>query len=331
MIPQDGDTKAPSPKRGGPLPALAASIAIVLAIFLCIWLRASSSRHTQPGDPRAAFFVRSGATAAMVLVDKVRSGRTVQAGYRVAAIDVATGELLAERVFDDDLLTCWPAGGAGIWCDGDELRLLAIPQLTDVATVAELIRKAGHGDPVPRQYQEDAGGIIVLLADGRGVRVDGATLAVTDGDARKVHGTGSLDTACKTSPSVRVGPDSIEFGAGPRHPILRRPADVSGDLAPAPGAATFLSSDTPAFLEVGDPARLLVLHSKSLDAATNSTLLSQVDARLQVRWTVDVGGGCQAAALIGDELVIATSDATHRVSMIDLESGEVRWRFSFDG
>ena len=47
---------------------------------------------------------------------------------RFAIVDLATGKMVASKLYEDRQLTCWPAGGARIWCDeNQQVSVLSVP------------------------------------------------------------------------------------------------------------------------------------------------------------------------------------------------------------
>ncbi len=315
--------------------AIPAVLVAVGCVALGMRCAAKSDLRTQDGTPKHAMIVRGPNAATLVLTDHVRVARS-SSGDRLTAVDVATGHELGLRVFDDPL-HCWPAPPARTWCattDG-ELSLLEVPSLATVATVDDLLTKSGIGKPVHGEWRVDGADLVVVLADGKGARVSSATLEVTPADATNIQGHSIPNEDCVRHSTATVGTDRLDFGPGPRHPLLRFAHRAFGQAAPPPPIATtttpiFLRRDqAPEFLDVGDPTALLVLHEGSLDPARPMPQLSRVDATPQLRWTANLDGTCRHAELIDGALVIATSDPTHRAFALDLATGAVRWQFTF--
>jgi hypothetical protein len=269
------------------------AIGLVAIAILVLRCRTKAGLHTQAGHPHDDFVVGSGNDAKIVLVDRVSNFNSMYWGFRVAVIDM-TGTLLAERVFDD-AVKCEPATGAGIWC-----------VMSD------------HGTP-PR----------ILFAIPELTEVPDSVIAGREKGQKPW---------CKTTDSLSLGTERLGFGDGPRYPLVRRPAELErvgpAPITPPAEATTFLRKDgKPDFVDLADPALILILHDSSLDPNPIAQI-SRVDEHLQRRWTADLGTEliyrCTSATLSGRKLVISTRDANSRIVAIDVDSGKVLWRFAFD-
>jgi hypothetical protein len=115
--------------------------------------------------------------------------------------------------------------------------------------------------------------VVVVLTDGRGARIESATLAVQAADATGIHGSDFPTKSCQTKDTWKLDAGYLVFGEGPRHPLLMAPRNY-GTLPPAPPSApTFLKKDdNPDFLVLPAPSPLLVLSKSSLDPNTATWL-----------------------------------------------------------
>ncbi len=333
-------TGEPKPRKAWDPKLLAVPLAIAIAAGLKLWAhrRARNALRTQGGDPGSGFVVRAPGGNVVVILDRVSAGFGRRAGVtafgaRLTSLDAATGKQLGTRVLEDESLPagCWPAAPGRAWCsvNAGGLVLLETPSFASVASTDDLVAKAGLGVPVRREWRVEGDDVVVELPDGRGARVDSATLAVREADAKGIQGGSAPNLECKTTSSWKVGTDVLELGPGPRHPLVRRRTGQRLTEAPA-SAPTFLKRDAwPDFLTVADPSLPLVLSDSSLDPASATPLVSRVDTTPRQLWTAELGGSCQHAEVLGGALAVTTSNPSHRARSIDLETGKVMWEFGF--
>ena len=289
-----------------------------------LYMRADQAPKTRPGRPFGAALVRAEHGSIVVLVDHVRG-----AGTRLTALDSATGHQLGTTIVDSGI-SCWSASVGRLWCEDDgRLRLLAVPAFNQLALADALVTSSGLGKPVLDQWHVDGADVIVKLADGRGARVDAATLAVREADPSDIHGRDSQASHCELVDQVDLGDnDHLTFGDGSPRPLVRHvphPAGAEPASYTLPGTVSFLS---PRFVRVADPLLYLVLHDVALDRP-NDRQLSRVDADRKLLWTANLGGDCESANLLDSRLVITTRSPSHRVSAIDATTGALAWTFGF--
>ena len=147
-----------------------------------------------PGQPAGTLVVRGaagGPTAFVVLVDRV--GASARGGtYRLTALDVATGAVVASRTLDEPM-QCWPGAPARMWCsDGEShTHLVAVPSF-DAAT-------AGPADEQSRTWlgHPDAGCAFVDTFPHGGARL---AFATGTGTARRALVNGSDGSAVPGAP-----------------------------------------------------------------------------------------------------------------------------------
>ncbi|MDB4956527.1 MAG: hypothetical protein JWO36_4096 [Myxococcales bacterium] len=135
------------------------------------------------------------------------------------------------------------------------------------------------------------------------------------------------ELGCDLADEALVGDDHLAFGPGTMRPLVRHvPHDPTREPVAytLPGTPSFIS---PAFLRVGEPSPLLVLHDVAIDRP-NHVQLTRVAADLRTVWTVELVGRCETASLLGSRLVITTHDPKHRAFGIDLETGKIAWHFA---
>jgi len=302
-------------------------MALVCVVFFGGWwlLRRHGARNNA-GKPSGAVFVdlANGKHAIAVIDDS--GERTPQKGnhrplFRIATIDLATGEQLGFRIVED-YLRCWTAATNRLWCHGSDegTLLLDATTLDTIAKAEDLV--ATLGKPLSGRdghYNTIGlvdGGVIVRLNDGRSARVDTASLAVTPIDeATKSEGVPS-GGRCRLE---RQSGDGRTFSDGTRQAVIAKGAARSSPPASAP---RFLQ---PEFLVTSDQALTLIQHRATLDS--DVTKLSRLDGD-RIQWTADVGA-CQSSRLDGTTLVMATFDTATRVIAIDTGTGARKWTFKF--
>jgi hypothetical protein len=307
----------------------AAGFAVFIAIGTAslIYLsdcRAKQGWHDLPGEPKRAF-VRGDK---LVLVDHLRSsvgrtGGTAEVGDRLTALQLATGKPVAEKIFDGGA-QCWPARGDHIWCATDK-ELFALDAW--LATIGDAYVIAGKlGTPVPGKYEATQGDVVLVLPDGHGVRVDGATLAARLDDAKAP--TDPDDDRCHTSLDAKIkNDDYLRLGDGPRFGLARADHNYGSVTVPA---------DAPVFLRAGQaapefwrvPELYLIRHDTTIDPETAQPQLSRVDVDRHVTWTATVShGDCELVTRVGHTLVIAFGDPELRAETIDVDTGAIGWRY----
>jgi hypothetical protein len=304
--------------------------------------------ETFAGDAVDAVF----AGDALLLIDHVevthKRGAVGAQANRVIALDVATGKQLGTHVFDQavvqtDRLQCWPGANGHVPClEGDKLYILELAALDKTIAVADLAKSLGR--TVDRRFSLSATDLIVALDDGRGARVDLATLAVsaTTGNGTSVHDSVIASSArCASHATVSVGAKTIGFVDGPLAAVVPIDPHAVTDpfgygpsagkpakLAEVPAdAARFLK---PAFLDLGAVPPVFVYHRAKLDARTSDPAkLTRLDDKLHVLWTADVGGDCQVARLDHGTIVIAGTSPKLRAVAVDAATGAVKWTFHY--
>ena len=181
------------------------------------------------------------------------------------------------------------------------------------------------------QWRADRDDVVLELADGRGVRIESATLAVHPDDAKDIHGGSVPSRGCKGRARSSSGTTTTSCSArASRHALLHATQNYGALPEAPPDAPTFLQQDLqPEFLILPDRQLLLVLSRSSLDPKVAKDLISRVETAATLTWTAELGGPCQSAEAIDGALVITTSNPTERARAIDLATGKVLWRFGF--
>jgi len=304
-------------------------IGIFLAIGAVMVLRWSNQRQAVaglaivPGHPLTAFIARHRDSGWLVLVDAVntsvglKSTRGAAAGFRVRAVDVATGDR-TERVFANEL-DCWPARGGHVWCGtGGDVLSLELPSLRSRAEMGAYLTSLEPTARVSDRYRGEQGDLVVQLTDGRVLRVNGDTLAFEASPLPPPAGHAAERAGCHEPTSLDADGGSFFFSGGPQYTL--------GDF-PDGGPRMFGFEAMPTFLDLGRPGLVLIRSDSGENLNQRIGRLTRVDASSgQVLWSVDSAKGpCEAAELVNGVLVAAFEDPHHRAAAIDLESGAVRW------
>jgi outer membrane protein assembly factor BamB len=175
-----------------------------------------------------------------------------------------------------------------------------------------------HGGCAP------AGDSRVWCRLGKVALYDARTLATIDDTSSPGADAGSPndwgDESCETQREAKIAGDTWSVGGGSRSPILRGEPGVEHENVGPSFFAPLLLEDSYAHEPlVGADGPVIVF------GEDRRRSVARVGADGRAAWTVDLGGACVAATIVGDSLVVATTNA-HRVLGIDLVTGEVRWR-----
>jgi hypothetical protein len=299
-------------------------VVIVALIGVSFWVYARHLLRTEAGKQvGAVVVVGEGGRSFLVVTDKVAAGGrasgSIATGHRVTVLDAQTGAKEQLRIFDD-ALSCFGASPGRVWCStGGTLKLLAVPALDELGSVDALVSKSGLGKVMPDKWRLDGAAVVVLLADGRGARVDPVTLQVAEASSNETFGQALPKRSCGLDGHFQLTKDDrIDFGEGTRKPLVRHAAKVTGQ-------ATYLS---PQFMRAGEPDLCLVMHQPALDRPDDGRL-TRVDAKLQELWQADVPAECETAQLVGQQLVMTFFGGSPRALALDPNTGKVLWSFSF--
>ncbi len=281
--------------------------------------------RTIPGTPVGELIVTTPQGSVVIVIDYVAlgggnknsTGPTTK-GHRLTAIDAATGDQLAVDVTDHQ--KCW-AGGTRVWCLDEYRRLILLDPrtLATVKTAEELIAAARLAKPTDR-YDASGDDVVVHLSDGRGARISGTTLEV-----------GVLETIpwqqhqfdkreCDKTSRIALGATTLVLSSGTRNTLTSDPPPPAESATPQGPALTFLDGG---FLSMWPPAPL-VMHRT---AVGGPHILTRVDGISRARWTVPLDGTCRYAQLVGDTLLVTTSNPARRAIALDVATGGQRWQF----
>jgi hypothetical protein len=295
----------------------------VLALGFGLYKLTRSRLRVVPGTPTSELVV----AGTLIVLDYVALGGgedgTTSESMRLMAVDARTGERLAVELTDHK--ACWP-GGERVWCRDqyEQLHLLDPRTLATVAQARTLIAAAGLAEPTDRhQILGDA--VLLTLADGRGAHISPSTLEVTSVETVQHGFRLRSEPSCETTEAAPFNELSLVLrGSGTRIALTTDPPPPAESPTPTPigPALTFLAGK---FL-VTTPQLPLVLH----DATTKGPAqITRVEGIATQRWTTTLSGSCRHARIVGDTLVIATSDRTRRAFGLDVETGAVAWILEF--
>ncbi|MBA3464351.1 MAG: hypothetical protein H0T46_30645 [Deltaproteobacteria bacterium] len=164
-------------KRSGELSAMTAlAIVACVGIGAYVWLTFTREGPPawvkDPGVTRGSLIVGD----YVVLLDAVSTEEG--AGTRVAVLDATTGKR-RKAMAATDFAGCRVATSTRMWCAAAGLHLWELPSLEPLLSVEGAIVGGGHGAPVSGAWLLDGTTAYQLLAGGRAVAIDPATLAIT--------------------------------------------------------------------------------------------------------------------------------------------------------
>jgi hypothetical protein len=286
-------------------------LAAIIGVTTCV---TSKRRRAVAGAPQDALLVETPKGPVLVVDDRAHGAR--ERGSRLIAVDARDGMRLATRIESSPQLVCIPARLGRLWCRLDRLRLVDAATLSDVAVVGDTVKALGRaaGDD---QVALTAEAAWITLADGRVARLDAESLAVTESGPAKPEAR-MLSVVVPTRSSCDLQTMSTLAAAPGRPPALLNPQVLVTDRRT--GKAPIVDS----------PDTNLVQHDSSLETTAAKTLLSRIDATGKAVWTVELGGPCQLATVVGTSLVVATTNGVQRARAIDLATGAVVWKLAFE-
>lgn len=281
------------------------------------------------GRPMAVYVMPAGDGSSLVMIDSL-SGKGQS--KRLIAVDVATGRETGLRTFGKAWGTprCAPASPGRMWCKFQRLALHDARTLATIAHAGDLIAKSGLGRPAPDRDSIGVGGeAVIVLEDGRKVRIDPLTLTVAL-DPQAITGDWPWASSdCGHWGSVEIAGVTLSFGAGERSPLLVDGVATGLDfLQPsmlADGRNCPGCGGTPMALERGVA---IVRHDSLLDGDRAHLLLTGVDGRGEKLWDLDLGRlRCHTATIEQGILIVTTYNESPRAFGIDPSTGTLRWRF----